>query len=67
MVWDRHGEVVVPNPVQSKEVVSNEIVTTNCIENMIEDAARSMLHKVEVDDDDDDVNVDEQILKKLFL
>ena len=64
-VWDRHGEVVANTSVESESVV-NEIVSTTRIENMVEDAARSMFPMVEVDDDD--VNVEEPNIeaKKIY-
>merc|ERR1712080_645360 len=55
-LWDRHGELVAPtvNPVASEV----ELVTTNPIEDMVEDAARSMFPTGQVDDDD--VNIEEE-------
>ena len=63
-VWDRHGEVVANTSVESESVV-NEIVSTTRIENMVEDAARSMSHIVEVDDDDG--NVEEPNIEAIFF
>ena len=55
-LWDRHGELVAPtvNPVASEV----ELVMTNPIEDMVEDAARSMFPTGQVDDDD--VNIEEE-------
>jgi len=38
LLWDRHGEQVPSNPAYSEEEVGNEIVTTNTMEDMVEDA-----------------------------
>ena len=58
LLWDRHGEIVAPNnQEQSVEVISDE-VSTNLIEHMVEDAARSMFPTVEIDNDD--VNIEEE-------
>ena len=55
-VWDRHGEVLANTSVDSElESAVNETVTTTRIENMVEDAARSMFPTVEVDDDDGNI------------
>ena len=47
--WDRHGELIVPNPVHLEEEVDTEIVPTNLIEDMVEDAARLIFSTIEVD------------------
>ena len=58
LVWDRHGEIITRNEEQSIEVISDEVSTTNLIEHMVEDAARSMFPTVEINNDD--VNVEEE-------
>ena len=58
LLWDRHGEIVAPNnQEQSVEVISEE-GSTNLIEHMVEDAARSMFPTAVIDNDD--VNVEEE-------
>ena len=54
--WDRHGELVEPtsNPV----ALEDDNIMTNLIENMVEDAARSMFPTIQADDED--VNVKEE-------
>ena len=52
LVWDRHGEPLASNHVQAEEVVCTEIDTTNLVEHMVEDAARSMFHVPQLIDDD---------------
>lgn len=63
-VWDRHGEVVANTSVESESII-NEVVTMTRIENMVENAARSMFPMVEVDDDDG--NVEEPNIEAIFL
>ena len=59
LLWDRHGEIVAPNNLeQSVDQVISDEVSTILIENMVEDAARSMFPTVEIDNDD--VNVEEE-------
>ena len=53
-LWDRHGELVAPNPV----VLEDDNVMTNSVEYMVEDAARSMFPTIQ--GDDEDVNVEEE-------
>ena len=54
--WDRHGELVAPTP--NPVAFEDEYIMTNPIENMVEDAARSMFPNIQADDED--VNVEEE-------
>ena len=51
--WDRHGELVEPTP--NTEVLEDGNMMTNPIENMVDDAARSMFPTTEAVDEDKNV------------
>ena len=63
LVWDRHGEPLASTSIQVEEVANNEIATTNLVEQMVEDAARSMFPVQQFNENvgnDDDGNDEEE-------
>ena len=67
LIWDRHEEQLASNPVQDEEVVSNEIGTTNLVEHMVEDAARSMFSVPQLTDDDGNAEEEPKIGTKKYM
>ena len=67
LVWDRHGEPITSNLVQAEEVVSNEIDTTNLVEYMVEDVARSMFPVPQLTDEDGNAKEELNIGAKKYM
>ena len=67
LVWDRHGEPLASNRVEAEKVLRNEIDTTNLVEHMVEDAARSMFPVSQLTDDDGNTEDEPNIgAKKIY-
>ena len=69
-LWDRHEELVQPTsnpvPVEDDSTMMNDNTVTNPIENMVQDAARSMFPNVEQSDDETG-NVEEPTAEANFF